>query len=171
MCQPAEARMHLAPQPWWAFLAAMSMGRGRSPGLQLWGSGWGRGGGPELACALCPSEPHVPLRGAVAGSHDHWEDPGAPTGQGPGTAALTGNSRPARGAAASRAPGRNPESRVPSRSLGLSRWPSRVTLPQARPQPDAWTTAVFLERHCRAASGLGGLPWPAWSMRPREPSP
>lgn len=31
--------MRLAPQPGWAFLAAASMGRGRSPGLQLWG--WG----------------------------------------------------------------------------------------------------------------------------------
>ena len=41
VCQPAEGHVHLAPQPGWAFLAAVSMGRGRSPGLQLWGSGGG----------------------------------------------------------------------------------------------------------------------------------
>lgn len=38
-----------------------------------------------------PSEPHVPLRGAVAGSCGSWEDPGAPRGQRLGTAGITGN--------------------------------------------------------------------------------
>lgn len=180
-----------SPPAAWSGLLCASLQRGTcallpSPGGPSWPlHPWGEdapqgsssralgvgGGGPELACALCPSEPHVPLRGAVAGSHDHWQDPGAPTGQGPGTAVLTGNSRPARGQAASGAPGRNPESRVPSRSLGLSPWPSCVTFPQAGSQPDAWTTAVFLERHCRAASGLGRYHGPAWSVRPGEPSP
>lgn len=58
--------------------------------------------GSELACALYPSEPHVPLRGAVADSCDSGEDPGAPTGQGLGTAAVTGNSKPDQGQAVSR---------------------------------------------------------------------
>ena len=55
------------------------------------GSSSGALGGSELACALYPSEPHVPLRGAVAGSCGCWEDPGAPTGRGPDTAAVTGD--------------------------------------------------------------------------------
>lgn len=38
-----------------------------------------------------PSEPHIPLRGTVAGSSDHWKDPWGPRGQGPGTAGITGN--------------------------------------------------------------------------------
>uniref|UniRef100_G1NWX9 Heparan sulfate proteoglycan 2 n=1 Tax=Myotis lucifugus TaxID=59463 RepID=G1NWX9_MYOLU len=48
-------------------------------------------GRSELAYALYPSEPHVPLRGAVAGSCDYWEDPRAARGQGPGAAAITGH--------------------------------------------------------------------------------
>lgn len=64
-------------------------GTGYSPGLQLWGPGRS-----ELAYALRPSEPHIPLRGAVAGSCDYWEDPRTPRGQGPGTAAVTGNPGP-----------------------------------------------------------------------------
>lgn len=41
--------------------------------------------------ASTPSEPHVPLRGTVAGCCDNREDPWEPRGQGPGSAVIPGN--------------------------------------------------------------------------------
>lgn len=47
VCQPGAGSVHLPPQPVWASLATVSMGRGHFPGLQRWGPGRS-----ELACAL-----------------------------------------------------------------------------------------------------------------------
>lgn len=48
-------------------------------------------GGLSWLVTSTPSEPHITLRGAVAGSCEIWEDPGAPRRQGSCTAGITGN--------------------------------------------------------------------------------
>lgn len=129
-------------------------------------------GGPgrsELACALRPSEPHIPLRGAVADSCDSWEHPRAPRRQGPGTAAVTGNSGPGQRRHIW-GPKEETREHSSSRSLEWRPWPSWAIFTHARPGPSLMACPF----QCCPQETFQIPEWHhghTWRVRPKEQRP